>query len=83
MAKDDKNNGLGRVDPLSALIYLMTFGYAGKAPVFGGPTVTELPPQEFRPEDHYQSSIGSASTIGSNPDVHLRKTGSGGSRYRG
>jgi hypothetical protein len=50
MANDKKP---GTPDPLSVLMYLMTFGYAGKAPVFGGPVVTELPKQEFRPEEHY------------------------------
>lgn len=81
MAKDDKNNGLGRVDPLSAFIYLMTLGYAGKAPVFGGPNITELPPQEFRPEEHYTKSLAPVDAV--NPKARGTLQMQKGRDYRG
>ena len=82
MANDKKP---GIPDSLSVLMYFMTLVYAGKFPVLGASAppsaVTDLPSQEFRPEEHYRTSLAPVDTV--NPKAMGTRQMQKGSTYRG
>ena len=86
MANKKEDQGMGIADPLNMIIYLMTFGYAGKLPMSSGPTMggslaSELPSQQFRPEEHYVKSLAPVDTA--NPAAKGTLQMQKGRDYRG